>query len=79
MLAHENYGQTECDVFWFYLREYASVAWVVAKQDQVIVGDRKIDCIEQSVSENPDKMNNAWVEKYYFYITDYLLNNLDLQ
>jgi len=72
MLVLEHYGHTEANIISFYLRNYELLAWDVVKHEQVIVGDRKIDCIELSVSESPDDMNNAWTEKYYFDITDCL-------
>jgi len=44
MLVHENYGHTQCEIFWFYLREYANVAWNVVTQKVVVIGDKKIEC-----------------------------------
>ena len=72
MLAHENYGHTQCEIFWFYLKDYIKVAWDVIAQEIVVIGDKHIDCFELSVSERPEDMKDEWAEKYYFDVADYV-------
>ena len=70
LLAHENYGYTECNIISFYLRKYETVAWDVIAQEILVIVDKQIEYIKISVSESPDDMKDAWVLKYYFDVTD---------
>ena len=70
MLTQENFGHTQCAIFWYYLRKHYPIAWDVVKQEILVVFDKQIDCVELSVSESPEDMKDAWLEKYYFDLTD---------
>ena len=72
MLAHENYVNSECEIFWFYLRDYSTVVWDVVNQESLTVGARQIDYFELSVSGHKEARLEVGTLELYFDITECL-------
>lgn len=72
ILASKNYIKTEFEMILVYLDQYVAFEWDLVSQTILTSGGNKIECIEIAISNCQERSINAWTEKFYFNVTEFL-------
>lgn len=68
----DNCIKTQFKMILAYLDQYVAFEWDLISQTILTSGENKIECIEIAISNCQERSINAWTEKFYFDVTEFL-------